>query len=256
MLDLESIKNRLQFNLKNLSSYIIKAQDIPSSRAAVLIGVFDYKEESYVVLTKRSEKLKTHKGEVCFPGGKEDFPGEGCVATALREAHEEIGLDPRHVTVLGNLAPMYTSTKMLVTPVIGIINDFENIQLKINTDEVSDIFACPIGLFLDSSLETRLEYTPPNTTEVLQVHNFFYKAAHLNDYDSVKPNGNFLSLVFSNPDQIEHRIYGLTAKFAIGAGVVFLNQAAVFGEIKYTPDQPQGNTMSKHFIWASFVSQL
>ncbi len=87
--------------------------------AAVLVPLFEEQGEARVVLTVRSDRLSSHQGEVAFPGGRLDRD-EGVVEAALREAFEEVGLQPASVTVIGRLAPMPTiSSTTVMTPVVG-----------------------------------------------------------------------------------------------------------------------------------------
>jgi 8-oxo-dGTP pyrophosphatase MutT (NUDIX family) len=89
--------------------------------AAVLVPLFEEDGESRVILTRRSDRLRSHTGEVSFPGGRLD-PGEAPVAAALREAGEEIGLDPASVEILGQLAPLATlSSRSSITPFVGVL---------------------------------------------------------------------------------------------------------------------------------------
>eukprot|EP01135_Chromosphaera_perkinsii_P004835 Nk52_evm13s298 gene=Nk52_evmTU13s298 len=77
---------------------------IARGKAAVLVPIFFYEQNVYVLLTRRSSKLKSHSGEVCFPGGKQDKEdGDDVIKTALREAQEEIGLNPESVKASCNL---------------------------------------------------------------------------------------------------------------------------------------------------------
>lgn len=89
--------------------------------AAVLVALFEEAGEARVVLTRRSAGLRTHRGQVSFPGGRMD-PGEGVVDAALREAHEEIALDPGLVRPLGLLpASVTVGSGVAVTPVLGVL---------------------------------------------------------------------------------------------------------------------------------------
>jgi 8-oxo-dGTP pyrophosphatase MutT (NUDIX family) len=87
----------------------------------VLAAFFEEDGEARVILTRRSSGLRTHRGEVSFPGGRLD-PGEGPAQTALREAHEEVGLDPTLVTPAGWLHPVLTLVSAsLIMPVLGTL---------------------------------------------------------------------------------------------------------------------------------------
>jgi 8-oxo-dGTP pyrophosphatase MutT (NUDIX family) len=96
--------------------------DEPGSRpAAVLCALFEEAGEARVILTRRSSRLRSHTGEVSFPGGRLD-PDEMPVAAALREASEEIGLDPAAVEILGQLSVLSTfSSQATITPFVGVL---------------------------------------------------------------------------------------------------------------------------------------
>jgi 8-oxo-dGTP pyrophosphatase MutT (NUDIX family) len=96
--------------------------DQPGSRpAAVLCALFEEDGEARVILTRRSSRLRSHTGEVSFPGGRLD-PDEMPVAAALREASEEVGLDPAAVEILGQLSPLSTfSSQATITPFVGVL---------------------------------------------------------------------------------------------------------------------------------------
>jgi 8-oxo-dGTP pyrophosphatase MutT (NUDIX family) len=119
--------------------------------AAVLIAITD-RPEPGVVLTIRREHMRTHAGQVAFPGGRID-PGEDAVAAALREAQEEIALDPAEVTILGTGDAYCTVTNYLVTPVVGIIPP--GLPLEPHEHEVADWFEAPLGFLLDPANQQR-----------------------------------------------------------------------------------------------------
>ena len=115
------------------------------SEAAVLLAFTD-EAEPQLVLTRRADHLKSHRGEVALPGGKIDPSDESFIAAALRESHEEINLQPCAVEVLGQLDPMVTRFGVKVTPVVGIIAP--DIILTPNPDELDSIFRVPLAFFL------------------------------------------------------------------------------------------------------------
>jgi 8-oxo-dGTP pyrophosphatase MutT (NUDIX family) len=100
-----------------------------------------------LLLTKRSSALKHHPGQIAFPGGKQDPGDADSIAAALREAHEEIGLPPENVEVLGTLPVHDTVTSFAVTPVIGLIRD--RFDIRPEPGEVAEVFSVPLSHVLD-----------------------------------------------------------------------------------------------------------
>lgn len=106
--------------------------------AAVLAALFGHPASPGLVFTERRRDLRRHGGEISFPGGRRDAPDEGLVETALREAHEEIGLAPSDVEVVGALPPVGTFvTGYKVHPFVGLIGD--GISFEPNPDEVAAV---------------------------------------------------------------------------------------------------------------------
>jgi 8-oxo-dGTP pyrophosphatase MutT (NUDIX family) len=116
--------------------------DIP---AAVLIAVTD-RDAPGVILTVRREHLRTHAGQIAFPGGRLDA-GEDATSAALREAYEELLLDASIVEVAGKIAPYRTVTGYVVTPVLGVIAP--DLPLMPHEHEVADWFEAPLSFLLD-----------------------------------------------------------------------------------------------------------
>ena len=117
--------------------------------AGVLVPVMAHQDEARVLLTKRSSRLKHHPGQIAFPGGKQDEGDADVTAAALREAHEEVGLPPERVTVLGTLPSHETVTGFVVTPVIGWIEgEFEIVP---EPGEVAEVFRVPLSHVTRSS---------------------------------------------------------------------------------------------------------
>src|SRR5213082_2599914 len=125
--------------------------DLPELRsqatipAAVLIAITD-RPEPGVILTVRREHMRTHAGQIAFPGGRID-PGETPVNAALREAHEELLMDSNVVEVVGELEAYRTVTGYVVTPVIGVIPP--DLPLTPHEHEVADWFEAPMTHLLD-----------------------------------------------------------------------------------------------------------
>jgi 8-oxo-dGTP pyrophosphatase MutT (NUDIX family) len=110
--------------------------------AAVLVGV---RENGNLILTKRSARLKHHPGQIAFPGGKKDDTDVDLAAAALREAHEEIGLPPDQVHVLGALPCHETVTAYQMTPIVALIQG--NFVVIPEVGEVSEVFEVPFTHF-------------------------------------------------------------------------------------------------------------
>lgn len=149
---------RLRFSLAEPGAEPAIAGDLPESRtlastqAAVLIAITD-RVSPGVILTVRREHLRTHAGQVAFPGGRLD-PGEDAVAAALREAREELDMAPSAVAVAGVLDAYRTITGYVVTPVVGVVPP--DLPLTPHDHEVADWFEAPLSHLLDPSNQ-RLE---------------------------------------------------------------------------------------------------
>jgi 8-oxo-dGTP pyrophosphatase MutT (NUDIX family) len=93
----------------------------PMQRAAVLLALVEHAEGLNVLFTERATHLKHHAGQISFPGGRIEGDRETAVEAALREAHEEIGLEPQDVAIAGALDTLVTGTGFSVTPVVGFV---------------------------------------------------------------------------------------------------------------------------------------
>ena len=113
--------------------------------AAVLIAVTD-RPDPGVILTHRPDDMRAHPGQVAFPGGKLD-PGEDAVQAALREAHEELAINPSDVRIIGASDRFVTGTGYDVTPVLGLVP--ADLAIVPNPREVASWFEAPLGFLLD-----------------------------------------------------------------------------------------------------------
>jgi 8-oxo-dGTP pyrophosphatase MutT (NUDIX family) len=128
--------------------------------AAVLVGLVEREHGFSVLLTRRADTLRSHTGQVAFPGGRCD-PGETPWQTALREAEEEIGLDPSLVELAGLSSPYRTAiTGYQIMPVVGFIRP--GFTLRPNPGEVADIFETPFGFLMDPSNLAQQERETPS----------------------------------------------------------------------------------------------
>jgi 8-oxo-dGTP pyrophosphatase MutT (NUDIX family) len=129
--------------------------DAPPVPAAVLVP-FVLSDTPGVLLTKRTAHLSRHAGQVSFPGGRVDPDDAGAEATALREAREEIGLDPAEATVLGRMSDFITGTGYRITPVVALLPP--GLTFRPSPHEVADVFELPLTVLLDPEaprLQTR-----------------------------------------------------------------------------------------------------
>jgi 8-oxo-dGTP pyrophosphatase MutT (NUDIX family) len=118
------------------------------AHASVLIPLVQ-RERLTVLLTLRPTHMSSHSGQIAFPGGKADPEDADAVATALREAEEEVGLESEYVQVLGSLPIYTTGSAFIVTPVVALVQpDF---HLRPNADEVADVFEVPLDFLMDPS---------------------------------------------------------------------------------------------------------
>lgn len=123
------------------------------SAAAVLVPVVDRGDEAGVLLTKRIEGLRSHSGQVAFPGGRIDPEDASPEGAALREAMEEIGLEPGLVEVVGRMPDYVSGSGFRVSPVLGVVRpDF---HLVVNPHEVESVFEVPLRFLMDPANHMR-----------------------------------------------------------------------------------------------------
>ncbi|HET7795692.1 MAG TPA: CoA pyrophosphatase [Rhizobacter sp.] len=118
-----------------------------STRASVLVPLVQRDEGLSVLLTQRTDHLTDHPGQVSFPGGRAEPEDADAVATALREAEEEIGLLRACVDVIGQLPTYTTGTGFIVTPVVGLVPP--NPSLRIDPFEVAEVFEVPLAFLMN-----------------------------------------------------------------------------------------------------------
>jgi 8-oxo-dGTP pyrophosphatase MutT (NUDIX family) len=120
-------------------------------KAAVLMLFYPKGDELYVLLTKRTEDVEHHKGQISFPGGSCDDEDDHIIATALRESEEEVGLPAGAVEVLGIFNEYETPSGFAITPVVAYAECLP--ALRLNEMEVAEILEAPVSLFLDRGNE-------------------------------------------------------------------------------------------------------
>jgi 8-oxo-dGTP pyrophosphatase MutT (NUDIX family) len=131
---------------------LVEGHDGEHREAAVLVAITD-RDVPGLILTQRREDLRTHAGQVAFPGGRID-EGEDTVSAALREAHEELGLNPALVRLLGEADPYCTVTGYWVTPVVGVVPP--DLELAPNPAEVADWFEAPLDFVLNPANQRQM----------------------------------------------------------------------------------------------------
>jgi 8-oxo-dGTP pyrophosphatase MutT (NUDIX family) len=139
-------------------------------QAAVLVPVIDYGDKLHILFTQRALHLRHHPGQISFPGGRIE-PGEQSAAAALREAHEEIGLPPSEVELLGRLPLQPTSTGFTIQPWVGLLKPQRSWVLQ--ADEVAGIFEVPLAHFLQQ--QNCHQFSLPLRGKIQQLHAMPYQ---------------------------------------------------------------------------------
>ena len=145
---------RLREMLARRASISIDAPQL--RRACVLIPLIRTGDSWSLLLTRRSENLAAHSGQVAFPGGGVER-GEALQDAAIREAHEEVGIPPETVELIGRLDDLITNSGFLVAPFIGVIH--EPIEYVMQETEVVEVFEVPVDALLDPS-KPEVRYVP------------------------------------------------------------------------------------------------
>jgi 8-oxo-dGTP pyrophosphatase MutT (NUDIX family) len=135
-----------------LGDEVLAGLDRTTVPAAVLVPVI-LGEQPSILLTKRTSHLSKHAGQISFPGGRIDPEDSGPEAAALREAHEEIGLDADTVEVLGRLTDHVTGTGYRITPVLSVLPP--DLVYQLSPHEVESIFELPMRVVLDPNAPRR-----------------------------------------------------------------------------------------------------
>ena len=152
-----SLADRLRTSLSSRANQPLLKGDLPGIPepadvdAAVLVAITD-RPQPGVILTVRRQDMRTHAGQVAFPGGRVD-PGENVAQAAVREAHEELLLDPETVELIESIEPYRTITGYIVTPVVAVVPP--DLPLTPHEHEVADWFEAPLAFLLDPANQRR-----------------------------------------------------------------------------------------------------
>ena len=142
--------------------------------SAVLVPIIEGTEGPSILFTVRTSRVEHHKGEVSFPGGARDPEDESITQTAIRETHEEVGIPPERVTVLGRLNDHQTRTGYHITPFVGIVTpgaDYDHDRFEVN-----EIFEAPFANLWETYLEGRQPFTyGENTIMAYEFHHDGYR---------------------------------------------------------------------------------
>jgi len=143
------LREQLREKLKNHRP--VRIQDSGRSKAAVLILFYEQDGRPYLIFTKRTDHVATHRGEICFPGGMMEECDADLLKTGLRELQEELSVPPDRVEILGSLDELRTvSSNFLVVPYVGYLN--EKFPLLRNEWEVSEVLEIPFEHFMNPEI--------------------------------------------------------------------------------------------------------
>ncbi len=121
--------------------------------AGILVPLTRSTDNPEIILTRRAGHMRTHQGQVAFPGGKSEEDDRDLLDTALRESHEEIGLLREQVEIVGPLSQLVSLHGIQVTPYVGLVD--EGIELEANPDELESIFKVPVNYMLNAKPKRR-----------------------------------------------------------------------------------------------------
>ncbi|NXC49790.1 NUDT7 diphosphatase, partial [Penelope pileata] len=206
----ENIKERAKLRLRECDVGE-RFSRLPLPRASVLLPLLLRGGRLCLLLTVRAMQLRRSPGEVCFPGGKRDETDKDEIDTALREAKEEVGLQPETVEVICRLVPGIDKMNHLVTPVVGFIED--TFQATPNPDEVSDVFVVPLEYFIKPLNYVTLPFKTSSGCS---------GRMHCFTYDDPEHKRSF-------------KIWGLTAHFAVFLAIVIFRVKPTY-EVEYDLD--------------------
>ena len=148
------------WQVEHTDEHLLRTRALPPIAASVLLPIIVRPDGLTMLLTQRTAHLTDHGGQISFPGGRADPDDASAIATALREAEEEIGLARHHVEVIGILPDYQTATGYCVTPVVSLIQP--PFDLRAEPYEVAEIFEVPLAFLMDGKHHQRRAVELPN----------------------------------------------------------------------------------------------
>lgn len=142
----QNLKSYLKEKPKRMLNSLAVDNPIPASTLTLLIRKSDGMD--YILFNKRTDMVEHHKGQICFPGGRQDDDDEDLIFTAKRETHEEMGIRPGAIQVLGQLGEIFTPTGYKITPFVGRLSKPH--IYKPNPFEIDEIFEVSLDYLLSS----------------------------------------------------------------------------------------------------------
>jgi 8-oxo-dGTP pyrophosphatase MutT (NUDIX family) len=150
--DADACVTYLREHVPGLPPHVLAGLELSARAAAVLVPLYAAMGQPYLLFTRRSKNLAKHKGEISFPGGSRDPSDSTLAVTALREAHEEIGVDPIGVEILGALSPVFVSvSNFLITPQVGWLGK-DLPPLVVNQAEVAELIQAPLAALANPAI--------------------------------------------------------------------------------------------------------
>ncbi|KZZ58237.1 hypothetical protein A3762_04615 [Oleiphilus sp. HI0125] len=156
-----------------LSDYQPRQLGAELPKAGVLMPITRNTARPEVILTRRSSRLSTHSGQVAFPGGKFDHTDETLINTALRETHEELGIAPSSVEVIGGLSQVVSLHGIQVNPFVGLVD--HDISVVPSPYEIESVFRVPLDFFLDAQPIRRDRMTYKGTSLAVPSYEYEYQ---------------------------------------------------------------------------------
>ena len=151
---------------------IVEGQQPGARKSAVLLALFEEDGELYLAFIRRASTLRSHSGEIAFPGGGVERGDASLAVTAMREAQEEIGLDPERVEMLGVLPPVFTVvSNYLIVPVVAYLPRGLGL-LTLEPSEVTELILAPLRKLADPAIAHTEEWTRGGRTRTMYFYDY------------------------------------------------------------------------------------